>query len=648
MTKHRFWRIGKWLVSMILVFSLVLNTLSFVDAEQFSESEPQRQVEDIIDPELLHAIECSDENELFTIIVWMGLIPEAEINEFLVNETGLDSDIYENAECFNELVLPNIEQRICKKYNRSNPPQSDDACYQEFKQELDAAIVEEYDNYWREKHIITKREHTLLTNSFINNVVNNPQRNILYQGQYTSTICLEATADEIFTYADYPFVEEISQYTEHEMSSCLDVSADQIGVYSSGGTGIEDFEGDPVYDGLGVRIGIIEFSGKYEANSPHLSQLSNLHYIQNAYLTPDENAHATMVTSIIVGKSITINNRTYKGIVPNATVYQTYAENEWGTCNALSLLVESYNVSVINCSAGDYIDECYDDFDKEIDRLITKTGVTFVCAAGNTTGAVLSPGKGYNVITVGNAITKTSTGNSLQTPYCINPTSSYVTDSVIPNKPDICAPGTHIEVGSSIGIQIDSGTSYSAPLVTGVIAQMLQANQALIGHPTEIKAILLASADQSKISTYNNPLDNYNFREKSGAGFINAVKAVENAKQYNCLSFISNSNQTVLPPIYCHAGDVLRVAMVFDKKHEDLIWSHLPESDNHINDYDLVLQGLNSGLCALSCSAKNNVEIIEYTVTSDDVFFVIAELFNLAYPNDPSLFPIVSVAFSIN
>lgn len=646
MPMHQIWKSSKVVLLLILVTTILLNSLSYANANQSPQPISQGQIQSIIAPDLLQAIEGADENELFSIIVWMDLIPEEDINECLLNETGLDSEIYENQQLFNETVLPEIEQSICQKLNLKEAPLPDDTCFRKYKQELDAAITKEYNNYWKEKHIITRREYTFLTDSFISNAVHNPEREILYQGHYTSTICLKATSDEIFAYASYPYVKEVTQYVEHEMVSCLDVSANQIGVYSSGGTGIEDYVGDIVYDGLGVTVGIIEFSGRYDENSPHLSQLNNLHYIQNDYLTPNVDIHATMVTSIIVGKGVTLNNRTYKGIVPNATVYQTYAENQWGTCNAFVLLVD-YGVSVINHSAGDYVDPYYDYFDNEIDRLVATTGVAFVNAAGNTGADVISPGKGYNVITVGNAITKTSTGNSLSTPYDINSLSSYVTDLLLPNKPDICAPGTHIEIRLPNGGYADAGTSYSAPMVTGVIAQMIQANPALNYNPTAIKAILLASANQTKVTANNNPYVYYNMREKSGAGFLDAAKAVENALNYNYFSGEYDSYQSYIGQISCQSGDILRVVMDFDKKHTDYIASYqLPEEYN-VNDYDIYLFNSHGGLCAVSCSSNNNVEIIELPVFEDDTFTVMLQIENLVHADDPNLVPTVSVAYSI-
>lgn len=45
-----------------------------------------------------------------------------------------------------------------------------------------------------------------------------------------------------------------------------------------------------------------------------------------------------------------------------------------------------------------------------------------------------------------------------------------------------------------------SGTSFAAPIVTGVIAQMMEAKEGLKSSPKKVKSILLASADYHKIN----------------------------------------------------------------------------------------------------------------------------------------------------
>lgn len=140
-------------------------------------------------------------------------------------------------------------------------------------------------------------------------------------------------------------------------------------------------------------------------------------------------------------------------------------------CTAFNTLVEK-GVKVINYSAESSATG-YSSVDKEIDRLVDKTGVTFVCSVGNTKSdsthpnLTASPARALNVIAVGNADTKSSSSSGLTAPYSIYSSSRYEDLSHLPNKPDVVAPGHYIrKVTSANTVTSGTGTSYSAPIVT--------------------------------------------------------------------------------------------------------------------------------------------------------------------------------------
>jgi hypothetical protein len=80
--------------------------------------------------------------------------------------------------------------------------------------------------------------------------------------------------------------------------------------------------------------------------------------------------------------------------------------------------------------------------------------------------------------------------------------------------------------------------------VTGVVAKMMQANPAISVWPHILKLQLLLAADSEGIHpqgnppTYSNALGESALRTKSGAGLVNARKAVEYAIANNTQVYI--------------------------------------------------------------------------------------------------------------
>ena len=123
------------------------------------------------------------------------------------------------------------------------------------------------------------------------------------------------------------------------------------------------------------------------------------------------------------------------------------------------------------------------------------------------------------------------------------------------NKPDLVAPGVNIitdikitEDNDNDGIDeigndyIASGTSFAAPHVTAVVAQLCQRKPELKLLQDAVKAILTASVSHSPIryNTMNGVTDKYN---KCGAGVVNARSACATVinSRYESGSFAADS-----------------------------------------------------------------------------------------------------------
>ncbi|MBQ8627795.1 MAG: S8 family serine peptidase [Agathobacter sp.] len=212
-------------------------------------------------------------------------------------------------------------------------------------------------------------------------------------------------------------------------------------------------------------------------------------------------------------------------IAPDATYYATsivmsagyfYEQVEWLLSQGVNIINMSYGWS------GESVVNQYTDRARWVDHIAYNHDIHFVMASGNDMNSadekqwgVRSPGMAYNIITVGNAH---RTGQ-----YLINKFSSYNHDgaSTTTFKPDIVAPGTYYNADGTEDIYL-SGTSYSAPLVTGTIALMCEYKPALKTQQHIVKAILAATTSKS---IYRYVTTDSNF-EVYGAGMLDARSAL--------------------------------------------------------------------------------------------------------------------------
>lgn len=242
--------------------------------------------------------------------------------------------------------------------------------------------------------------------------------------------------------------------------------------------------------------------------------------------------HGTFVAGVIAANGLSSGGK-YNGVAPGANILGLSA----GSLALLNILSGfdyilsnklAYNIRVVNCSFS--ANTVYDVNDPVniATKLLTENGVNVVFSAGNT-----------------------GSGNGTMNPYAMAPWVISVGASDQNSKladfssrgnfgssgPTLVAPGVNIvslrsllTTTSILGIlggdaqrltpgeipfyTTASGTSFSAPQVSGAIALMLNANPNLT--PAEIKDIL------SRTST---PLPNY-YRHEVGAGMLNTYAAV--------------------------------------------------------------------------------------------------------------------------
>lgn len=651
------------LLAVITSCVLVLSSSSVV----YSSAASDNIKTDVISEELHEILNSSNDSELITISVVMEDLNHLLIDEMIENSSDFKVKDYKDILTFRSNVMPDIVKSTEKKYGyeKSHILALENSDTYEIEFSVDKFIdenlkpdyvlskvnqrdLEEISTECLGASFVTREisknidEYTALRRKCVSQVYE--KYNSEFIEKYVNTddiVCNVYFAPSVVVKANKSTIKKISKdsqvisldyFKNFELESSLSdsllktsVSDVQSNLYNFGNG----------YNGDGVKIGIIEAaSGMYDGNSFMLNNVPNLEYVTNSYVTSGSlSDHATLVTSIIKGSRCMVYGERYSGIVPNSIVYQTSCNN---LLNLPNIIYELCNrgVSVINHSANlNYgaspIPSTYGWIDWILDNAIDNYGVVFVNSAGNSGYNVVSPAKSYNAIAVGNLDTKNT-----ESPYSLESSSAYHESVGVANKPDVVAPGTDIYVpGFS---RTYTGTSLSAPVVTGIAAQLIQCDPTLkVASNTDfqgktyyntVKALIMIGSNNNSISSANNSPSygnsgtcNYLFRDKSGAGLVNAKKSIDSLLTYgtnlNLINMNINSNGTNLNGMgfidTFYAGDKVKVVFCHSKIDED-----------NNNNFKLKMFDSNNNLVASSIPQYDNVSILEYTVPSNGQYLI--------------------------
>ncbi len=323
------------------------------------------------------------------------------------------------------------------------------------------------------------------------------------------------------------------------------------------------------YTGAGVGVAVIDsgvapHDDLSKGSAPGSFPYGNLRVTKfvdfvNGRTSPyDDNGHGTHVAGTIAGNG-TDSYGEKAGVAPNAQIVSLKVLNATGTGTISNIIAalnwvlanrQTYNIRVVNLSVGARVTESYwTDPLTLAAKAVVERGVVVVGASGNfgknalgqlQYGGITAPGNAPWVLTVGASSTNGTLTRGDDTLAGFSSTGPTYIDFAA--KPDLVAPGTgtvslavpgstlyltklaYLVGGSTFSLTKPyltlSGTSMAAPVVSGTVALMMQANPSLT--PNLVKAILQYTAQ--KYPGYNGL--------QEGAGFLNTYGAVKLAKFY--------------------------------------------------------------------------------------------------------------------
>ena len=455
--------------------------------------------EEKVTPQLMERLETADNNEIITVYVWMSDIDRGDVENQVYEETGYNMyNIEQKYETVSEDIFKfSPDSAQSKRMITENIQLTASARAKELKAT---------DTYIESQRRLTRNVYDTL-NAENTDTLNIDEENIIFSSQYAPMIIADLTAAQIRSVAGIRRVVSIDLYME-AIALPSSITSMKLNVNS---TLIRDTYG---LDGSGVNIGQFE-----------LYQPSNKGSIAGIYtrLTgqiepPSYNGHAYDVARIMYSVAPGANYfaSSYDGGI-YSNFYARIEELISAGCNVINASMNYYYGNI-----SDPRPNWYDNAEKWIDHMEGPHGISFVVSAGNDiTGQTLQigiPTMAYNAITVG-AINDSST--TTVTDDFVQPYSNYVNGgSAGCAKPDFMAPDTFFN--PTTGVPYPNGTSFSAPLVSGIIAQLMEYKPALKARSRLVKAVLTAScrykAEESELA---------GLTAKEGAGVVDAYRAYQ-------------------------------------------------------------------------------------------------------------------------
>ena len=438
------------------------------------------------------------------------------------------------------------------------------------------------------------------------------------------------------------------------------------------------------YNGFNVQVGVVDQYGRipdhayqYLGTNQHAQfpvTVDSKYYQPYFTCLPGYNCvkpivpdHPTIVSQVIRG-----THNTYGGAATNVRLWAGCGMNDtevrdriqkaalWGA-NLINLSFGAIEIDEWECEYFDGYKSCWpvvpplDGFSRFCDSISRNYNVSIVCAAGDSQGGwedegisyeneylVWNPANGYNVIGVG-AYDQYSVPNNYVKYYETDYSASMApaTAHYDRKKPEIMAPGTALVPNpmTNLGYQA-KGTSVSAPVVSGGLATLMEADKGVKDFPQLGKALLLASAiDKLSIGS---KLPNYIDNNK-GVRFDEAFRMLNHKKGICGTQLITTPSSGgthkrfyEVVKLRLGKGEGCRVAIAWPTDTNYSGYEKRASVDIDLKIYFNGKQYADNGKLAVSAGYDDTHEVVEFNANEDGWYTLELDVFKWHHYSVPS------------
>ena len=501
---------SKVLLSVIMVMVLIVVSV----APTFAVIAPENSAPGVVQVSKINSVlaekmATATDEELLPVWVWFTDPDLSNVESMVQKQTGLTKDNIavdtnvSTTEVSRALDMASMNDTESAKANAANQLQA----YLEATKESRAIEKERTEKYLSAKRKITRDIYVDNNKEIISNF-NIESTKIQFQSQLTPCMFAVLTKEEIIELTKDNTVVVIGYLDITELDEPMtnrEVDNMQIDAIRNN----YNFTGD------GVNVLIYEL-GYVRDDCPTFNlwildrNKIKVVYNESDNYTPSD--HAIMADTA-TGDHAVNTAAVLQNCAIDTNIYSV-AGNRW---RDIEWAIENRNINIINASTNLGAPSVYTNSFASMwfDCLVNKYDVSLIASGGNYTDygtQILAPASSYNSIAVGTYTASADLAEDKMKNYKYGPTTSTVLPCY---KPDV--------------VIASPDTSSASPVLSGIVAMIMEAKPYLKGNPEIIKAIIMASCHRKVKPTDGDSQENMTsgLTQKQGAGAVDAYRALK-------------------------------------------------------------------------------------------------------------------------